>query len=176
MSLQIRDVQEQDLAQVLAINNEAVPNVNHLSIEDLRALQAMACYFRVAKQAEQLAGFLIGLRPSAHYNSPNFKWFQEQYDDFVYIDRVVVAADFRGMGIGRVFYADVQSYAEQIAPWLTCEVNLVPRNDVSLLFHGTYGFGEVGQQSTEQGKKRVSLLAKPLPAFEFVKNHYLRTP
>ena len=38
-----------------------------------------------------------------------------------------------------------------------------PRNDGSLRFHHRIGFTEVGQQDTDGGKKRVSLLAKDLP-------------
>ena len=39
------------------------------------------------------------------------------------------------------------SYAEVRVPVLTCEVFLEPRDDISVLFHGTYGFQEVGQQT-----------------------------
>jgi predicted GNAT superfamily acetyltransferase len=45
---------------------------------------------------------------------------------------------------------------------LCCEVNVRPRNDVSLEFHHTVGFREVGQQDTDGGKKTVSLLELPL--------------
>ena len=172
MATTIRDTVNEDLEWVLAINNEAVPDVNHLSRSDLERLADLACYFRIAENDGQRAGFLIAMRSSADYESPNFRWFRKTYSDFVYIDRVVVAPGFRGLGVGKVFYADVQSSAEKIAPYLTCEVNLDPRNDVSLLFHGTYGFHEVGQQLTEGGGKRVSLLAMQLPSFDFVRKQY----
>ena len=45
---------------------------------------------------------------------------------------------------------------------LFCEVNVRPRNDVSLDFHASLGFREVGQQDTDGGK-RVSLLALDVP-------------
>ena len=170
MPTTIRDVRADDTAAVLAINNAAVPNVNELTVAQLERFRREADYFRVATREGRVAGFLIALLPHTDYDSPNFVWFRQHYDHFVYIDRVVVAADFRGLGVGNVFYADVQSYAEQRAPLLTCEVNLTPRNDVSLLFHGAHGFHEVGQQRTEDGAKRVSLLAKPLPSYEFVRS------
>ena len=47
-------------------------------------------------------------------------------------------------------------------PVLLCEVNVKPRNEGSLRFHHRLGFREVGQQDTEGGAKRVSMLAKPI--------------
>jgi predicted GNAT superfamily acetyltransferase len=160
------------MQEVLAINNAAVPNVNRLDLKELEELRNMAGYFRVSETNSEISGFLIALQPAAEYHSENFQWFRQHYDEFVYIDRVVVAQRFRGLGVGRVFYADVQSHAEQLAPLLTCEVNLVPRNDVSLLFHGTNGFHEVGQLSSDSGEKAVSLQAKELSAYEFVRVSY----
>lgn len=170
MATTIRDAANDELDAILAINNDAVPNVTTLNAEELASFHREAGYFRVAISDGHLAGFLIALLPEHDYGSPNFQWFKGNYDQFVYIDRVVVASGFRGLGIGNVFYADVQSYAELRAPYLTCEVNLQPRNDVSLLFHGAHGFQEVGQQVA--GEKRVSLLAKKLPSFEFVQERY----
>lgn len=172
MATTIREAGADDLDWVLAINNDAVPDVNRLDREALERLADLACYFRIAESDRRRAGFLLAMRFGADYDSPNFRWFKKNFSDFVYIDRVVVEPPFRGLGIGKVFYADAQSFAEKIAPYLTCEVNLDPRNDVSLLFHGAYGFHEVGQQVTEGGRKRVSLLAKELPSFEFVQRHY----
>ena len=172
MSTTIRDARDSDMVMLLRINNAAVPNVNALDIPALEHLRNQASYCRVATNNGNLAGFLIALQPGADYSSQNFNWFKQQYEAFVYVDRVVVAKSYRGLGIGRVFYADIESRAEQIAPMLACEVNLEPRNDISLLFHGTKGFHEVGQQVTEDGKKRVSLLAKELPSYAFVKEQY----
>lgn len=174
MATTIREASTDDLGWVLATNNDAVPDVNELNREALERLADLACYFRVAENGRRRAGFLLAMRSGTDYDSPNFRWFKKNFSDFVYVDRVVVEAPFRGLGIGKVFYADVQSYAEKISPHLTCEVNLDPRNDVSLLFHGAYGFNEVGQQVTEGGRKRVSLLAKELSSFEFVQRHYGR--
>ena len=120
MSTTIRDATDIDMELLLEINNAAVPNVNLLDIPALKHLGGQASYFRVAINNEQLAGFLIALEPAADYHSQNFTWFRQQFEAFVYIDRVVVAKPFRGLGIGRVFYADIQSHAVQIAPILAC--------------------------------------------------------
>ncbi len=172
MSTTIRPAEAPDVERILRINNAAVPNVNELSEVTLETLANQACYFRVAENGGQIAGFLLAMRPQATYESTNFTWFKEHFDDFVYIDRVVVDGDFRGHGIGNIFYADIHSYAEQVAPRLTCEVNLEPRNETSLLFHAAHGFAEVGQQRTDGGNKKVSLLARELTDYEFVRAQY----
>jgi len=175
MSILIRDVREHELDSVLALNNAAGPTILPMDAAAVRFFFDHAAYFRVAEVDGHIAGFLIAMTPDAPYDSPNFHWFKQRYESFVYIDRVVVASTRRGAGVGRVFYADVQGFAEVHAPLLTCEVFLDDgkANDVALLFHGTYGFTEVGQQVMPNTGKRVALLAKQLPSFAYVREHYL---
>jgi predicted GNAT superfamily acetyltransferase len=174
MTLTIRDMQAQDLDSVLALNNAAGPTILPLDMAQLRTLESNAAYFRVAEIDGHAAGFLIALRAEADYASPNFRWFRERYPEFLYIDRIVIARPYRGLGLGRVFYADVSSFAEVRAPLLACEVFLEPRDDVSVLFHGTFGFKEAGQQIMPGVDKRVSLLVKELCSYPFVRDTYLR--
>jgi predicted GNAT superfamily acetyltransferase len=173
MALAIRDVREHDLDAVLALNNEAGTGILSTDRSRLRHLYDIAHYFRVAEQDGRILGFLIAMRPDAGYSSPNFRWFQAHYESFVYIDRIVIASESRGHGLGRIFYCDVQSYAEVRVPLLTCEVFLEPRNDQTVLFHGTMGFQEVGQQKMGETGPKVSLLARELPSFPFVRERYI---
>jgi predicted GNAT superfamily acetyltransferase len=173
MAIAIRDVRENELDSVLALNNAAGSTILALDAAHVREFFHQAAYFRVAEADGHLAGFLIGLREDADYASPNFRWFRDHYPQFLYIDRIVVAQRYRGIGLGRVFYADVISYAEVRVPLLACEVFLEPRDDVSVLFHGTYGFQEVGQQLMRVVNRRVSLLAKDLCSHAFVRDTYL---
>lgn len=173
MSIAIRDVGEHDLDTVLALNNSAGQAILPLDADRVRFFMRLAEYFRVAEVDGQVAGFLIALRPGTPYGSSNYRWFCERYSDFLYIDRIVVAGSRRGSGLGKVFYADVTSYAEVRVPILACEVFLEPRNDAALIFHGTYGFREVGQHRMEEAGRQVSLLVKDLPSFEYVQTTYL---
>lgn len=172
MALSIRDVREHELDDILALNNAAGITILALTREELVRLGAQADYFRVAIVDGQVAGFLMALREDADYSSPNFIWFKENYAEFMYIDRIVIDHRFRGHGLGRILYADVTSYSEVRVPVLTCEVFLEPHNDVALLFHGSQGFQEVGQQVMPQVDRRVSLLAKLLCSFPFVQETY----
>ena len=173
MALVIRDVKYQDLDAVLSLNNLAGPGILPLERRALEAFYLAADYFRVAEIDDEMAGFLIALREHHDYASPNYQWFKQQHQQFVYIDRIVLAPSQRGYGLGRVFYCDVQSFAEVRVPVLTCEVFLEPANDAVVLFHGTFGFNEVAQQRMSPGNIRVSLLVKELTSFDFVKQHYL---
>ena len=175
MTLVIRDVREHELDVVLALNNAVGPRILALDASRMRWFFSHASYFRVAEVDGVVAGFLIALRENTPYSSPNFLWFRERYPEFVYIDRIVIAESFRGHGLGRIFYCDVTSYAEVRVPLLACEVFLEPRDDVAVLFHGTYGFNEVGQQVMAGIGRPVSLLAKPLCSHEFVRDTYLST-
>ncbi len=176
MAIAIRDVREHELDSVLALNNAAGPTILPLDATRIRWFFDHADYFRVADAEGHIAGFLIAMRESAGYDSPNFVWFQRRLVQFLYIDRIVIARPYRGSGLGRIFYADVTSFAEVRVPTLACEVFLEPRDDVSVLFHGTYGFKELGQQVMPGLDRRVSLLAKELPSYDFVRRTYLEGP
>jgi predicted GNAT superfamily acetyltransferase len=173
MALAIRDVHEHDLDAVLALNNTAGRSILALDANHLRYFHDHAEYFRVAEIDGKLAGFVIALREGGDYESTNYRWFAAHYPQFVYIDRIVIANAYRRHGLGRIFYSDVNSYAEVRVPLMTCEVILEPRDDVVLVFHGTYGFQEVGQQRMGDGGPLVSLLAKDLPSYTFVRETWL---
>lgn len=172
MTLRLRDVREHELDQVLALNNGAGPSIRPLDASQLRVLYAEAGYFRVAELDGHLAGFLVAMRPDADYHSPNFRWFCQQFPDFVYIDRIVVAGTHRRHGLGRIFYADVQSHAEVRSATLCCEVLLEPRDDASVLFHTAYGFRELSRLDLP-GYGPVSMLAKDLCSYPWVQSTYL---
>lgn len=171
MPLILRDILADELDAVLALNNSAGPGIVPIDRQRMAQLYAAARYFRVAYYNDELAGFLIALSPEADYDSSNFRWFCAHYPDFLYIDRIVIDSRFRRHGIGRVFYADVLSFAEVRYPSLCCEVFIEPRDDVALVFFGTNGFQEVGQQ--RMGSERlVSLMIKDMKAYPFVRETY----
>jgi len=173
MAMVIRDVREHELDSVLALNNAAGAGILPIDAERLHFFWRRAAYFRVAETDGHLAGFLIALTPDAVYDSPNFLWFRERYAEFVYIDRIVIAGAHRGAGLGRIFYADVQSFAEVRSPLIACEVFVTTGRDPALLFHGSFGFHEVGQQVVPSIALRASYLVKKLCSWPWVRATYL---
>jgi len=171
MSIAIRDVCESELDSVLALNNSAGSAILPLDQRRLRYFFDTAEYFRVAERDGNLAGFLLGYGSQSSHDSPNFAWFKQHYPHFFYIDRIVVASRRRGGGVGRAFYADAQSYAELRYPIMACEVFVDQGADAALLFHGSFGFREVGQHVLA-ANIRASMLTKPLCSYPWVRDTY----
>ncbi|WP_066097462.1 GNAT family N-acetyltransferase [Xanthomonas massiliensis] len=172
MSIVIRDVREQELDSVLALNNNAGLAILPMDPARLRYFYESAEYFRIAERDGHLAGFLVAFGSGSRHDSSNFAWFRERYEHFFYIDRIVVASRRRGGGVGRAFYADVQSYAELRYPQLACEVFLDHGADAALLFHGSFGFREVGQSVMPNVDVRACMLMKELCSYPWVAQTY----
>jgi hypothetical protein len=66
----------------------------------------------------------------------------------------------------------VQSYAELRYPQLACEVFLDHGADPALLFHGSFGFKEVGQNQMADAGVRASMLMKELCSYPWVRETY----
>jgi len=172
MSIVIRDVREHELDSVLALNNNAGLAILPLDSARVHDFFERAEYFRVAERDGNLAGFLVGFGSGVGHDSSNYAWFQARYPEFFYIDRIVVASRRRGGGVGRAFYADVQSYAELRYPQLACEVFLDHGADPALLFHGSFGFREIGQHVMPDVQVRASMLMKELCSYPWVLETY----
>jgi len=152
-----------DLPRVVDLNQGALPAVSSITLDDMIHFLEILDYFRVIKINSNIIGFLIALTPGKDYQSPNYKWFEKQYSQFMYVDRIVIDPAFQGQGLGWVFYDDVKIFSHGFAPIMTCEVNMRPPNKVSIFFHEKYGFEKVGTQKTEGGNKEVSLMVYKIP-------------
>ena len=172
MSIIIRDVREHELDLVLALNNAAGPGILPMDAAKLHFFWENADYFRVAEKDGLLAGFLVAVSQDAPHDSPNFLWFRQRYPQFLYIDRIVIASTRRGAGVGRVFYGDVQSFAEVRVPRIAAEVFLESSSHPALLFHGSFGFREVGQHLMAGPGLRAAMLVKELCSYPYVRQLY----
>ncbi len=163
----IRLVQPDDLDRILELNNAAVPAVGRLERGDLDWFTDVAHSFLVKPTADGgVGGYMIGLHgPGIDYSSVNYAWFSQRYDRFIYVDRIVVAEADRGRGVGQALYDAFSARGRsEDHDVLLAEVNIRPRNDVSLKFHDHYGFVPVGEQDTQGGTKRVVMLERRLDA------------
>lgn len=166
--MEIRPLLTTDLDAALALNNANLPALSELDASELARLTTMTTAALAAEADDVFAGFCLVLPPGVDYASPNYGWFschaaELGYGTFAYLDRIAVAPAARRHGVGRALYARLVDELSASAPVLFCEVNVRPRNETSLAFHDAIGFREVGQQDTDNGAKRVSLLARDLP-------------
>ncbi|MGI9272325.1 MAG: GNAT family N-acetyltransferase [Woeseiaceae bacterium] len=162
MRFKINNVVSTDLGAILELNESEVPHVGKVDIERMHWFADNATCFRVAKAGDQLAGFLIGLRPGTSYDSPNYRWFCDRYDEFAYVDRIAVAANARRQGLASLLYDDFAAEMPDSVRVMTCEVNTQPPNEESMRFHTRLGFREVGKLANDAGDKEVALLLKDL--------------
>jgi predicted GNAT superfamily acetyltransferase len=162
MMLKVRDAVPADHAAVLALNNAHTPHVNALDEKEFAWLAAHAVYFRVAADAEGVAGFVLCVPHGVDYWSGNYKWFSERYEEFLYLDRVVVAPRARRTGVGRALYDDLHASCAGRWPRVALEVNLRPPNPTSIAFHATMGYRAVGVREYAEGQNAVQMFERPL--------------
>jgi predicted GNAT superfamily acetyltransferase len=157
-----RAIEADDLPTLLAMNNAAVPNVSELGEAELAELVRMAELARTVEVDGVARGFVLALRPGAAYGSANYAWFTDRYQDFLYVDRIVVTASRRDGGLGATLYDAVFRHAgEHRVARVTCEVNVAPPNPGSLRFHQRLSFTEVGTRRYD-GWKQVTMLVREL--------------
>jgi uncharacterized protein len=150
-----------DESAVLALNGANEAETSPLDAGGLRALLEQA--FHVGLCEEGRAAFLIAFDQDAVYASPNFRWFQARNRRFVYIDRIIVSRDRRGLGLARSLYEELFAAATAAGHELVgCEVNLEPPNPNSDAFHLKLGFNEVGRATLHPSGKVVRYLEKAL--------------
>ena len=142
---------------ILNLNKKNMPAVGLLNDDLFSLFLHYSDYFKIIKNENTLIGFTIALLPGQPYDSINYKWFENRYNSFVYIDRIIISSDYQNMGIGTLFYDHIKRSFRNQFKFLVCEINLKPKNSQSINFHKKYGFKHVGQQYTEKKSKLVSM-------------------
>jgi predicted GNAT superfamily acetyltransferase len=156
----LRPITPADHADALALNERNVELLAPMDEARLIALLDVADSAGVIDVDGGFAGFVLTFTAGSAYDGENFAWFTERYEDFCYLDRVVIHGDFRRRGLGSMVYDELESSCGK--PVFALEVNLEPPNEASLAFHRARGFAEVGQRHSNG--HLVSLMVKHLPA------------
>jgi predicted GNAT superfamily acetyltransferase len=155
----IRAMTALDIEAVWAINQENIPAVGEETVEVLADLLSMSLFSLVAEADNVVVGFCMVLGPQTQYQSPNYLYFCERYDDFIYLDRVAVTSAFQGLGLGAALYSEVEKQSNSTL--FALEVNTKPRNEGSLRFHTREGFVMLEEVETRPGKM-VGFMIKEL--------------
>jgi predicted GNAT superfamily acetyltransferase len=156
----IRPLADDDVDEVLELNELSVEALSPLDLAGLATHREMVAEALVCEIDGRVAAFALAYRPGAGYDSANYRWHSERFDDFLYLDRIVVGADFRRRGIATALYDALEEVA---APHgrMVCEVNSDPPNPESLAFHRRRGYVELGHLTKADGHQ-VVMLEKPL--------------
>lgn len=158
----IRALSPADGADVLRINAAAGAGVFQLDPPELSRLTHMSSLHLVAARAGgAVAGYALAFSSDDAYDGEEFLAFRSSIDEpFWYVDQIAVERPFRGIGVGRKLYEALASGASRrgVAA-LCCEVNTIPPNPDSLVFHRRLGFERIGVLSTLDGRE-VALLRR----------------
>lgn len=154
----IRPACEKDYDFILKTNLDNVEVLSPMDNAKMLKLSETSELFLVAEIDDQPAAFLLAFREGVDYQSENYRWFSAKYEKFLYVDRIAIAEPYRHRGIGRKLYETVFEHARQSeVPFVTCEIDTIPYNAISLNFHKQLGFHEVGTQFVKLNSVTVSL-------------------
>ena len=132
----IRPIAPADMARVLDLNEANVPAVGSLDADRLATIVGESPIALVVEVDDLIVGFCLVLGSDATYDSVNYRWFAERYDDHMYLDRVAFDDAFQGLGLGTMVYAEVDRLLATFegVKRLTLEINFEPPNEQSLAF------------------------------------------
>lgn len=135
---------------LLALNNAHAVELSWLDANRFRHLASEAFLALRIGEADAL---LLCFDQNAQYDSPNFLWFRDRFQRYVYVDRIVVAGHTRGRRLARLFYGELFAKAKKAEhDRIVCEVNVDPPNPASMAFHAAQGFVEIGRERLKDGK------------------------
>ena len=156
--MEIRALQISDSSLIWEINEQGLPGTGKVSEQEIVDLLEFSSLSIGLFDNNSLLGFVICLPPKTAYGSLNYLWFNERYDDFLYVDRIAVSTANRNQKIGSKLYQAVIDTASKIGVPIAAEVNLRPPNPDSVRFHQRHGFTEIGQ--FEHGQKAVIMMLR----------------
>ena len=156
--MQLRELRSKDIALIWKINEQGLPGTGKVSQQEIVELLIIAELTIGAFEGEQLVGFVLCFLPRTDYASLNYAWFNQRYQEFLYVDRIAVSENHRNQTIGSLLYQQVISYAKQYNYPIAAEVSLNPPNPGSMRFHHRFNFTEIGVFN--QQSKSVTMMMR----------------
>lgn len=158
--MEIRPLDDDDVDTVLALNQESISALAPMDAAALERFRRLTSLTRVCIIEGEVAAFAIAYPPGTAYDSINYLWHGDRFDDFIYLDRIAVSSRFRRRGIASSLYDDIEQIAEAHTR-MVCEIYSDPPNTESIAFHLGRGYREVGHLRQANGYECV-MMEKPL--------------
>ena len=157
MKISSRMLNVHDIELLYELNQQNVPELGYLdNVSHLKKLIDSSSSIIILQDDNLIIGFCLLFREGCSYKSPNYFYFKNKYNKFIYIDRVVVKSSMIGKGGGRLIYNEVFKRAKKESLPICCEVNIKPLNKGSMLFHEKLDFIKIDEKSYET--KKVAFL------------------
>ncbi|WP_040320316.1 GNAT family N-acetyltransferase [Aeromicrobium marinum] len=146
----IREIEPDDFDTIIDLNQNALEGVGPLDEQKLAHLVDQADQALVLDDGGDIAGFVITLPPGADYESSRYEWFEKRFEEYVYLDRIVVAETHRRQGVASQLYDEIETETP-------VALEVYDTNDVSLAFHRSRGYEPVGELD-HAGKTNLMLV------------------
>ena len=151
--ISLRDAKPEDIPSIVTLNKEIVAVTSPMDSDRFEELWRLSSHCVVAEKDGAVIGFVLAMQKGAAYENGNYNWFSDRLNNFVYVDRIVVSKEGRGLGVGSRLYHHVAEAAKDDGCLvMSAEMDLVPPNEQSLRFHEKDGFVELGSRELESGK------------------------
>lgn len=147
----IRPVEHRDLDPIVDLNQAALEGVGPLDYESLALLVKKSDQALVLDDGGQVGGFVITLPTGVDYDSSRYEWFENRLDEYVYLDRIVVAETHRRQGVASRLYDAIEEAELPVA------LEVYDTNVPSLEFHRQRGYQKLGELE-HAGKRNLMLL------------------
>jgi uncharacterized protein len=158
ITVKLRPMTATDAAAVVALNATAEGLVEPLGADRLDWLRLIAAHAVVVELDGRPAGFVLTFTPGSAYDGLAYESFTRTYADrFLFIERIVIAADHRRQGIASRIYQAVERSAQPFDR----TVAAVPIGTPAFSFHTSRGYHEVGKQHLPNGTT-TALFSKEL--------------
>ena len=93
------------LKKLYDLNQANVPEVGSVkTFNDFINLLELSDDILLSYADNQMTGFLVCFYETSDYSSLNYKYFLKNYRDFLYIDRIAISKNYRGIGMGSALY------------------------------------------------------------------------
>ena len=141
----------QSLKAIYTLNQTNAPEVGFLdSLDYLKELLEQSYMNFCVSNDNEIIGLMVCFREGSDYSSKNYKFFKDNENHFLYIDRIVVKEKYRRKGIANHLYSVIEEIATELGSPLCCEVNILPENKPSIEFHKKLGFIDIGTNDFEE--------------------------
>ena len=135
------------LKKLYDLNQANVPEVGSIkTLSDFIDLLVLSDDILLSYLDNQITGFVVCFYEKSNYSSLNYKYFLENYNNFLYIDRIAISKNLRRSGIGSALYKKLIERYRKTKNIICCEVNIKPINTISLNFHSRFNFQKVDEK------------------------------
>ena len=137
------------------LNQANVPEVGSVkTLSDFINLLELSDEILLSYVDNHITGFMVCFDEKSNYSSLNYKYFLKNYSDFLYIDRIAISKNYRGIGMGSALYKMLIEKYRKTKNIICCEVNIEPINTISLNFHSRFNFQKVDEKDFLSHKVR----------------------